>query len=364
MKKQWIFGLLLLLVAAFLVYRFAGQNVKEDEHVVKIGAILPLTGKYADLGHWTEAGLLSAIEELKTNNPNSKIKVIVEDAKSEAKEALSAYNKLVNVEKVNIIVTTSSALCLAIKPRAIADNVLFFGIASHPEITNNNNGKIFRPCNTSIDEGEEICNFINKYNEKNKRVSILYHNSEFGQSFNKQISDNLKNTIVGSNSYDDKPESFKTLTIKTLAEKPNMIVAIGFTPSLGVLIKNLRESKYEGIIISNIGFSTPSVISASGEYAKGVYFVDYNLPTKSTHFQTIDSISRVKFNTKFASISYLSYFTLKVIDKAISEKKSSKIADIANYLAIPQDINIDGIVLTSKSTGNIVPKLEIKKYDY
>lgn len=341
----------------------SGETKKTEKEVIKIGAILPLTGKYSDLGNWTKAGILLAVEDLKLSNPKYEYSILIEDAKSETKDAVTAYNKLVNIDKATIILTTSSALSLAIKPMAIQDDVLFFAIASHPEITTNNNGKVFRPCNTSVEEGEEISNYIKSNFDFNKDKSyILYHNSEFGLSFNSQLSKNLGNNIIGSAPYDDNPESFKTIALKAVNQKPNVIIAIGFTPNLGVLIKTLREANYKGAIVCNIGFLTPTVIKLAGDAAKGVYYVDYKLPTTSKHFVRLDSISQQQFKTNFTSISYLSYFTIKAIDYSITQSKSSDISKIAEFLVKPQKITLDEIELTTRNNGNILPQLFINEY--
>lgn len=358
---QSIFAFVLSLVLFTSCNNSNNQNTSQKQ-TIKVGAILPLTGKYADLGNWTKAGLLLAVEDLKKSNPNYEYSVLIEDAKSDPKEAITAYNKLVSIDKVNIILTTSSALSLAIKPKAIQDSVLYFAIASHPEITADNNGKVFRPCNTSVEEGEEISNYIKNNLDINKDKSyILYHNSEFGLSFNTQISTNLGSNIVGSTPYDDKPESFKTIALKAMSKNPKVIIAIGFTPNLGVLIKTLREANYKGAIVCNIGFSTPSVIKSAGDAAKGVYYVDYKLPTTSKHFVQLDSISQQQYKTNFASISYLSYFTMKTIDYSITESKSSDIKSIATFLRKPQTIKLDEIELTTHDNGNILPNLFINE---
>ncbi|MCB9231066.1 MAG: ABC transporter substrate-binding protein [Bacteroidia bacterium] len=364
MKKIYIF----LVVVGFGLLLSHGCNNSSNKPSngkikIKVGAILPLTGKYADLGNWAKVGLLFAAEDLGKLNSNYEYSVLIEDAKSEPKEAIAAYNKLRSIDKVNIVITTSSALSLAIKPIAIKDSILFFSIASHPEITANNNGRIFRPCNTSVEEGEEISTFvINNFDTTMDNSFILYHNSEFGLSFNSQISKNLGNNVIGSVPYDDNPESLKTIALKAINKKPKVIIAIGFTPNLGILIKTLREANYEGSIVCNIGFSTPSVLEASGNAAKGVHYVDYKLPNNSDHFIQIDSLSQQSYNTNFASISFLSYFTLKLLNYSVTKTNSTDVGNIADFLVAPQMLELDGMKMTTHSNGDILPILFVNQF--
>lgn len=330
---------------------------------IKIGAVLPLTGKYADLGNWAKAGILTAAEELKKSDSKHSFEVIIEDAGSETKNALTAYSKLVNVDGARIIITTSSAFSLALKPKAIEDNVLFFAIASHPDITANNNGKVFRPCNTAVDEGTTISNFIKgRFAQAPEKAVLLYHNSEFGLSFNKQISSDLGPAIVASIPYDDTPDTFRTIASKVMTSNPDIIIAIGFTPSLGTLIKTVRELNYKGMIVSNVGFATPSVAQTAGEAAKGVYFVDYRLPYSSDRFKQINTLSRQSYNTDFGSISYLSFFTIKAVNYAVGQSDSTDPNKIASVLSKPERLRLDEIELTTHENGDISPELVVNEY--
>lgn len=78
---------------------------------VKVGAVLPISGAIATFGQENANGIKLALSKLKTKN----IELIIEDDKSEAIEATNAIRKLINVDKVSIVigeVTSSNTLAM------------------------------------------------------------------------------------------------------------------------------------------------------------------------------------------------------------------------------------------------------------
>jgi len=147
-----------------------------------------------------------------------------------------------------------------------------------------------------------------------------------------------------------------------LRSKPDIIAVVGFTPNLGILIKALRELNFKGMIISNTGFNSPSVINTAGNAANGVKYVEYDFPMDSKHFQVLDSLSRTKYNIGFGSMSFLAYYTVKLIDYAAKESGSSSIYEIAKKLRTQGDIKIDNQDFKLHANGNIFPNLSVKEY--
>ena len=66
------------------------------------------------------------------------LELVVEDSKCSAQDAITAYNKLTNVDGIKIILGTScSGAMLGVTPLAEKDGVvLFSGLASSPDIAN------------------------------------------------------------------------------------------------------------------------------------------------------------------------------------------------------------------------------------
>jgi branched-chain amino acid transport system substrate-binding protein len=73
---------------------------------IRIGAIVPLTGPFAQLGSNYPLGFQPAIDEINSKGGvlGAKLRLIVYDDKNDAKEAVAAFQRLVEVDRVVAVV--------------------------------------------------------------------------------------------------------------------------------------------------------------------------------------------------------------------------------------------------------------------
>lgn len=355
MKK---FTLILLSVLIAVGFAFTGCN--EDNGTVKIGAILPLTGKSADAGNAVKVGLEISIQELNAKSENHKYEAFYYDTESETKNASFGYRNLRQINKATIFFTTTSDHSLILKPLAEKDSVLLFCIAPHPDITENNNGFIFRPAPVGNDESEVIFEYIEN-NLNSQKIFVYCFNTDAGNTFKSLLENRLNNEIVGSCLFNEDPSAVKNITSLPSIGKAESIIIYGYSAMIGHIIKSLREKGFSGSIICNSGFNTPSVLSVAGDNAINTLYVDYSFPYKTEgHFKR-DSIAKSDYKTSFSALSYMAYCPMYIIDKAINENcKSEK--EIAQFLTKEKEYNINEAFFKTFSDGSIKPSFVIKKY--
>lgn len=341
-------------VLAFLMLLSSCQ--KQDE-TIKIGAILPLTGIQAGLGTSMKAGLELAIEELNNGDSPIKYELLVEDVASEQRNVLNAYNKLKTMNGVSIFVTPGSAYSLALKPVIIKDDKLLICVASHPDITSGGEYNIFKIGNDAVDESMAIIEKLN--NSVDKKTVLYYPNTEYGIPFYDTL---IKNDdAIISSKYDETNVDYKNIVVQGLNNKPNNIVAIGFSSALGVLVKTLKDMGYNGPILSNTGFASSDVLTAAGESAKGVEYIDYKIgDSESTKKR--NEIIRSRYNIDFSSICFLAYSIPYYIND------TQKVLDLNSKHISDQIRSKDSLVISSEyiyyvsKNGDIKPSLTLKQY--
>ena len=98
-KKLVLAVVLVVITAAVFVARFSQKP--SERGTIKIGVITDLTGPAAYWGESTRAGAELAVKELEEQG--YKIQLIYEDYKLDAATAVSAAQKLVNVDRVDAI---------------------------------------------------------------------------------------------------------------------------------------------------------------------------------------------------------------------------------------------------------------------
>src|SRR5262245_46156569 len=105
----------LLVVGAVFLLKSNGTRSAPTE--LKIGALLPLTGEAASYGVDCRQGVEVAVDEARKKS--IPVTMIYEDTKADPKEAVAAFNKLANVNKVSAILGDMfSSTTLAIAPLA------------------------------------------------------------------------------------------------------------------------------------------------------------------------------------------------------------------------------------------------------
>ena len=129
----------------------------KGEKVIKIGAILPLTGNLAFLGQPGKNAILLMNEQLQKEH----IKVNLYDSKADPAVALNAFRKAVNVDNVKIFLTTLTGVSLAIKPVAKKEGVFQGIIAIYPRIAEDYE-KAFQICYNAVEETKLIIDFVKR----------------------------------------------------------------------------------------------------------------------------------------------------------------------------------------------------------
>jgi branched-chain amino acid transport system substrate-binding protein len=115
--------------------------------------ILPLTGNYAVIGEGEKKGIDMAVETLKQKFPGKKIEIIYEDYASETKNAVTAANKLISVDKVDAIITSTTAASEAVSPVVERAQKINFVISPDIEVVSKSqyNFRIYYNFNTEAE---------------------------------------------------------------------------------------------------------------------------------------------------------------------------------------------------------------------
>ena len=129
---------LFLIVGIFFSLLSSVGCHKKEDNVIKIGAILPLTGALAGFEEEYLRGIELATRDIKN------VEVIIEDGKGNPKESILAFNKFYNIQGIKIFLVVECPVVLAIKPLIVHKEALLFADASRPEITEENHWNIFR----------------------------------------------------------------------------------------------------------------------------------------------------------------------------------------------------------------------------
>jgi branched-chain amino acid transport system substrate-binding protein len=161
----------------------AGAAPAQD--VIKIGVNEPLTGAVAASGTYVTDGTRIAAEVVNRNGGvlGKKIELVIEDNKSNPKEAVDAAEKMILRDKVPVMIGAwSSTFTLAIMPKLIEYSVpMVVETSSSGKITTSGNPWIFRISPTSEMEAIAFLDKLDKFNPPIKKIDFLSVNNDFGR---------------------------------------------------------------------------------------------------------------------------------------------------------------------------------------
>jgi ABC-type branched-subunit amino acid transport system substrate-binding protein len=107
--------ILVLIIIGFAFYTNQDSGIEDGK--IKVGLIAGLSGQYAEIGESVRDGLVLSLKDAEN------IELIVEDSGFDPVKGLSAYKKLVEVDKVDIIVGADSLSLPGITPLLEEDNI-------------------------------------------------------------------------------------------------------------------------------------------------------------------------------------------------------------------------------------------------
>lgn len=317
------------IVGVFIVVIYLSQR-RTVEGQFTIGVIVPLTGSAGELGAKAKEG----IEVAKALFP---IRVIYEDSRTDPKEGLTAYQRLKALHGNDLVgvVSFMSSVGNAFIPLAERDKIVSIHIASAPDLVANKQ-YAFRWYITSDDQMKYIVKYLKKRNIDTGRIVFLYINDDYGRgsliAFEKALAEEGIKSQVFSDAYEADQTDFKSLLAKIKNLSPNVIAIVGYSKSLGILIRQIKEMKINAHLIGDDSVSYPDILAVAGKAADGFVFAGIPLetiPDDSLFFKKYASLYPGKQPSDF---TIFAYGAVSILVESVQAVRKNKATDIASYI--------------------------------
>jgi branched-chain amino acid transport system substrate-binding protein len=265
------FGISVFAMAALAV--LAGPAQGQD--AIKIGVTEPLTGAFAASGNYVTQGARLAEEEINRAGGvlGRKIQLVVEDNKSNPTEAVATAEKLVNSDKVPVIMGAwSSTLTLAVMPKIEEYKVpLLVETSSSGKITTSGNPYIFRISPTSEMEARAFTPLVKTLGIK--KADFLATNNDFGLGASKEFAEMLKREGVQVGvieTMDPKATDFSAQLAKIKASGGDTLFVTTAVEQITLILKQANDLQLKTRIITTGGSNSPDqLIEQAGAAANG-----------------------------------------------------------------------------------------------
>ena len=266
-----------------LVYMTFGSASAIQAETMKMGCIAPLSGPGAPWGRALCDGVSLAMNDvnkaggLKIGKKTYQLELIEYDDKYTGEGAAQAANRLISVDKVNIIFgSIGSAPVLAFTPITQKAKVLVLGNSSTNKAIHPGNTYFFRVIQTDWERAEVIIPYVAKKHPEAKTVAFIAPNDESGRfttSADVHFLTKAGVKVVYNELYERSQTDFAPQLTKILKLNPDILDTSASSPgTTGLIAKQARSMGYKGIFVTSSGFMAKTVVEIAGKAAEGFYF--------------------------------------------------------------------------------------------
>ncbi|MBU4369580.1 penicillin-binding protein activator [Candidatus Parcubacteria bacterium] len=343
----WI--VIILIIIGGIWYGVSKKPVAEKE-VIKIGAMLMLSGEGAAWGQASQRGIELAVNEVNENSGinGKKIKMIYEDTQGRAPNAVSAYEKLTKIDKVRAIIgPLLQTEVSAIAP--LTDKDKFPVIApSYTPIVNRPNPR--NPLLIWLDptiEAEQMAEYV--YNQGVRTISVLGTQD----SWEKEVSTAFANkfeSLDGAIYFKDllkiDETDVKTVILKTIKDDPDAVFLGTYFQFLN-LTRVLNEFGYQGELYSIE--VDEYLANESKSFTSGLQFISSDLYRESFRIK-YEEIYKEKSNIPAGQ----SYDAMNILISFLRDDPTQE--DLLNtFESFKKYEGVSGVITITEDNKTIIP---------
>lgn len=372
MKKM---KLSVLMLAFVMLFTACGNNnaANENENVesdeIIIGALGPLTGNVAIYGIAATNGTKIAIDEINEAGGilGKQVKLILEDEKGDAQEAMNVYNKLVEDGAVAIIGDITSGPTLAIADLANRDNMLLITPTGTQLDITEGRPSVFRVAFTDPFQGRMLAQYA-KDTLGASTVGILANTSnDYSQGVKEAFiaeAENLGLEIVANESYGAADKDFRVQLTTIASQNPDVLLIPDYYETIALIAPQAREVGIESQFIGpdgwdgitaqlTTGLSDEGLTAEALQSVEGAIFTNhYSLDDPNENIQNFIAKYNELHGENPASFSALGYDAAYMVKQAIEEAGSTDSDAIIDAM---KNINYEGLTGSIKFDENNNP---------
>ncbi len=346
---------------------FGGGSVSTAEETIKIGLLAPLTGFAAADGLSVLNSVKLAVDQVNKEGGilGKKVELVYYDDRASGKEAVALAYKLIEKDGVVAVVggsysTPSRAVATIFQEEEIPFVAAY---AVHPDITKAGN-YCFRNGFLGPVEGR-AAGYVAVKMLKAKKIAVLTMDNDFGRTLAQGFVDYVTKNgakIVYHKVYQLKEKDYKPYLSKIKQIKPDLLLATGYYPQAGNIVKQAKEIGLSVQILGEEGYDSPKFLEIAGDAANGVIIVT-NLNRDDPRPVVQNFIKEYKQRYKMIPdmVGASAYDAFRIIVDAIKRAKSIDPKKIRDAIANTKDFNgVTGIIKGFTPQGEVIKPVQVQ----
>lgn len=299
------------------------KTEKTEKIATRYGVIVSQTGPNAEYGMRVLRGIQLAKEDFEKKHPFLPIDLHIEDSNSQAKTGLTVFQKLTDIDKVNVVFANASFLVKALGPAADEKKILLIGLGTTaPHIIEGTQYAIRHFPNADITTKLVASYAAGRY----KKVAIGSLEDEYGKGATASFEAAYTaagGTISQHISFPQGEGAFRTIAEKIVQNKPDAVFVPAYGPAFLALLKALHEKAPNLPILADINVANASVLKSAGDYAEGMIVPAFDLDAGITTTADQESF-RKNYLSRFNEAPDMFVFTSYDIASVIFEMATGK----------------------------------------
>jgi len=319
----------------------------EDDKIIKIGHVAPLTGGIAHLGKDNENGARLAIEQAnaaktKINNKEVQFVLVAEDDQADPKVGTTVAQKLVDAKVKGVVGHLNSGTSIPASPIYNTAGIpVISGSATNPKLTEQGFKTQFRVVGRDDQQGPAIASYLATEN-KPKTVAVIDDATAYGEGIANEVEKTLKAagiTVLPREKGTDKTVDWKAILTKLKGGELDAVFYGGMDATGGPLLKQARELEIKAVFSFGDGACTDKMKELAGAAADGLLCSQAGLPPQAADKAFLDAFKK-KYNVDPILYSPFTYDAANLLIEAMKQASSS---DPAKYLPVLQKLDFKGV---------------------
>lgn len=350
MKKIAKIALFSMTALAFSsLFTACSKKDAASSDTIKIGVFEPMTGANAAGGALEIEGIKLANELYPTvtvNGKEYKVELVIVDNKSDKVEAANAAQRLVDKEKVKVILGSwGSGYSIAAGPIVQDGKVPAIGLSCTNPLVTQGNPYYFRVCFIDPFQGTVMATYANKNLGAKTAVLIREISNDYSVGLAKFFADKFKtltgddNCILAELNYNTGDQDFTAQLTTIKSKNPDVIFAPGNYTESALIMKQARELGITAKFLGGDTWETPELIDVGKDAVEGCVF--------STFFDAAGATSELaktflaKYDEKYkkepAAVTALGFDGYRLALDAMTRADSLDTTKIRDAIASTKD---------------------------
>jgi len=365
MKKYLLTSLVMLTIMITACTSTPTGQVTQEE-TLKIRVIGALSGFGSYYGQQELRGVKLAVNQINDQGgiDGKIIEIVVEDSKTEAKSAVSAAQKLINVDKVDFIIgDTWAATTEAIIPITNDAEIILISPVAVLD-TMSQDDYFFRTIPSIKSMTDPLAEYAyEKWGAK--KTSLLLAESSFGFEHGNDFSQRLEELggeVVGRHTFTIDTVDMRTILTKVKNENPDVILNIHASgPKLGMVMEQAKELGIEAHWVASFAAENADLIKDYRDEAAGLTYPYYYDPESSEKsVQQFIANYKATYGEIPDGTAANSYDALMIIAHAI-EAVGEETYSVREYLLTVEDYHGGSGVISFDENGDVEKEIFIKQ---